>query len=133
MKKLGTLLIIGTIWFNVNAQTNPNQTTPNQTQSQTYAPAADRAKKMTEVMDQKLDLNDDQMKQVGDINLKFARRFDDVVGADGTNDDKANRVQEINRTKEDELKLIFTETQYKTYMGMKDDFVEKMRETATEK
>ena len=66
-----------------------------QAQNHDLPPADQRAKKQTELMDQKLNLDDAQESAVADINLKFAKRVDEVFAADESKKEKAKKMKKI--------------------------------------
>lgn len=116
MKKLvlATLFSIGAIYL--------------QAQTHDLPPAEQRAKKQTELMDQKLNLDDTQESAVATINLKFAFRVDEVFAADESKKEKAKKMKKINDAKEAELKPVLTPEQFAKYVELKDEFVEKIKE-----
>lgn len=116
MKKLvlATLFSIGVIYL--------------QAQTHDLPPAEQRTKKQTELMDQKLNLDDTQESAVADINLKFAKRVDEVFAADESKKEKAKKMKKINDEKEAALEPVLTPEQFAKYVELKDEFVEKIKE-----
>ncbi len=116
MKKLlfATLFTLGAIYA--------------QAQSRELPPAEQRAKKQTEMMDQELTLADDQEKAVAEINLKYAKRVDEVFASSGSKKEKAKKMKEINDAKEADLKPVLTLEQFTLYVELKDEFIDKLKE-----
>ena len=99
-----------------------------QAQNHDLPPADQRAKKQTELMDQKLNLDDAQESAVADINLKFAKCVDEVFAADESKKEKAKKMKKINDEKEAALQPLLTPEQFAKYVELKDEFVEKIKE-----
>lgn len=68
--------------------------------------AEERAGKHTEMMTKKMGLTDDQTKKVGDINLKFAKKMDEMK----------KMMEKAKSAKDAEMQAVLTPEQYKQYI-----------------
>ncbi|MBK7441572.1 MAG: hypothetical protein IPL12_05710 [Bacteroidetes bacterium] len=114
MKKLLLITILSIGVLSVKAQDN------------THPSAEQRAKALTELMDNKLNLDDAQQGLVAELNLRYANKVDEIAATDATKPEKVQKVSALNDAKEKELKTILSGPQYTKYVEMKEDFREKM-------
>ena len=111
MKKSVLMTIAGLLFFisgnfNVNAQP-PQRATPEE-----------RAKQQTEWMKTSLKLSDDQVTKVDAVNLKYAKKMNDMFQQSGQNADREARQKmrdDLDTQKRVELQAILTADQLKQY------------------
>lgn len=93
----------------------------------------ERAQMQTDHMKETLTLTENQVPQVHEINLKYARKMQDAYNGGGGRLQKLKRVKGVSQDKDKELKRVLTSTQYATYESNKEEMKEKMRERAKER
>lgn len=72
-----------------------------------------RASKQAEMLQKRLKLNDDQMKKVTDINLKYAQKMEDLRK-------EMMKASEYRYRKDQELEKVLTPDQFREYLTLKD-------------
>jgi hypothetical protein len=97
-------------------------------QAQTMPTAEERSAKITEWMKTNLNLTPDQIQKVQEINLKYAKKTDDLVAGNYSKDDKKQIARTNNEAKEAELKNVFTEEQFTTYKAKKEELKKQVKE-----
>ena len=97
-------------------------------QHKTSLTAEEVATKTTEWMRTNLILNEDQVGQVKDINLKYATRNLDLKKSSLNKKQKLQTLQTNDDAKEKELKRIFTTDQYKAWLVKKEEIKELAKE-----
>jgi Spy/CpxP family protein refolding chaperone len=113
---IGLIAVLLIPFTSVMAQGNHNGT------GRGDASPEDRAKRQTEMMKENLSLTAAQEPKVSAINLKYAKKMEDVRKvADTTAQRKA--AENISKQKEGELKAVLTSDQFKSYLK----FVEEMK------
>ncbi len=90
-------------------------------------PAEDRAAKLTEWMKTNLKLSDDQVTKVQDINLKYARKMDELHNSSQDKNAKMMAMKSDGEAKDGELKQVFTNDQYQAYEAKKADMKKQMK------
>jgi hypothetical protein len=101
-------------------------------QKKTSAPE-ERADKLTEWMKTNLQLNDDQVTQVQNINLKYANKTQGLQTQSMSRKEKMQTLKENDKAKDAELKNVFTTDQYNAYQAKKDEIRKQMKEKMREK
>ena len=102
-------------------------------QEKQMPPASKRAAKITEWMKTNLSLSADQEPKVQDINLKYATKVDEVKSSTDDRKKKMKTLKSNEAAKDAELKSIFTDSQYQTYLSKKDEMKKKLKEKRKEK
>jgi hypothetical protein len=102
-------------------------------QNKTSSTPEERAGKMTEWMKKNLQLNEDQVRQVQDINLKYATKTQGLQTQTMSRKEKLHSLKENDKAKDAELKNIFTVDQYNAYQTKKDEIRKQMKERTREK
>ena len=96
-------------------------------------PPAERAAKLTAWMKNNLQLTPEQEKPVQEINLKYANKTEELRNSDESRSQKFKKLKDFNEAKDKELKLLFTEEQFKTYQAKKEEVKEEFKAKAKEK
>lgn len=91
-------------------------------------PAEERAQIITDWMTEELSLKDDQKSDTYDINLKYAKKGDELKAASGSKMSKFKKMKAYGEDKDAELKKVFTDEQYQAYQDKKKDMRDKMKE-----
>src|SRR5678810_1446141 len=86
-------------------------------QKKTSSTPEQRASKLTEWMKTNLQLNDDQVTQVQNINLKYANKTQGLQTQSMSRNEKMQTLKANDKAKDAELKNIFTADQYNTYQA----------------
>jgi len=87
------------------------------------------AKRNTDAMKERLELSDDQLKKVEAINLETSKKMSDVfASASGTREAMREEMMSIDEEKDEVLKPILTEDQWKEYEKMKEEQAERRRQ-----
>jgi hypothetical protein len=102
-------------------------------QKKTSSTPEERASKLTEWMKTNLQLNDDQVTQVQNINLKYANKTQGLQTQSMSRNEKMQTLKANDKAKDAELKNIFTADQYNTYQAKKDEVRKQMKEKMREK
>jgi hypothetical protein len=97
-------------------------------QKKTSSTPEERASKLTEWMKTNLQLNDDQVTQVQNINLKYANKTQGLQTQSMSRNEKMQTLKANDKAKDAELKNIFTADQYNTYQAKKDEVRKQMKE-----
>ncbi|SMO82175.1 hypothetical protein SAMN06265350_1141 [Solitalea koreensis] len=95
---------------------------------QTIPTAEERSTKLTEWMKTNLHLTAEQVPKVHDINLKYAKKTDDLMLGNHSKEDKMHITKVNNQAKEGELKMVFTEDQFKTYKAKKEEMKKEIQD-----
>lgn len=90
--------------------------------------AEQRAAAQTSMMMNKLNLNSEQLEQVKAINLKYAKKFDPILKSDAGKLSRLQQAKALIDAKEEELKKIFSSSQYNQYEELKVQMREKFKE-----
>jgi hypothetical protein len=93
-------------------------------------PAEERAQVLTDWMKSELQLTEDQEAPVYDINLKYAKKGDEIKQSSGRKIDKFKKVKAYGQEKDEELKSVFTEDQYALYLDKKKEIKENVKESS---
>ena len=89
----------------------------------------DRAKLLTEMMKNKLGLDDSmQVSQIEAINLKYALKNEPILKSDNSKLSKFKQLRSSQKEKDTELKKIFTPEQYKQYQDFQDEMKAQLKE-----
>lgn len=102
-------------------------------QKKTSSTPEERAGKLTEWMKTNLQLNDDQVTQVQNINLKYANKTQGLQTQSMPRKEKLQALKNNDKAKDAELKNVFTADQYNTYRAKKDEIRKQMKEKMREK
>ena len=95
--------------------------------------ASERATKLTDWMKTNLQLTDDQVPKVQDINMKYANKMEELKNSGVAKRQKLQMLKNNDVAKDAELKQVFTDSQYKTYMTKKDELKKKLKEEMKER
>ena len=95
--------------------------------------ASERAARLTDWMKTNLQLTDDQLPKVQDINMKYANKMEDLKNSAAAKRQKLLTLKENDAAKDAELKQVFTDSQYKTYMAKKDELKKKLKQELKER
>lgn len=95
--------------------------------------ASERATKLTDWMKTNLQLSDDQLPKVQDINMKYANKMEELKNSAAGKRQKLMTLKDNDKAKDAELKQVFTDSQYKTYMTKKEELKKKMKEELKER
>lgn len=119
MKKIITsmLFVLLLTAVNVKAQSTPEQ----------------RAEKITSWMKDNLKLTAEQVPQVEEINLKYARMNEELKRMSGPKKDKMKKVKSNETAKDEELKKLLTPEQYQSYQAKKKEIKEDVKTRYKEK
>ncbi len=92
----------------------------------------ERAQVQTELMQEKLDLNDTTLASLNEINLKYAKKMETVIKGDNSKWTKFRTAKRYDKEKDQELQELFSKDQFKAYLKYKDqlkvDGKEKLQE-----
>ena len=99
---------------------------------QTKMDADEHAKMTTNEMKNKLDLNDNQYQKVHEINLKYAKKNNELAASPANNKSKEKTMKSLHEEKEKELKGVLTSDQYKKYEGMEKEMKKEAKEKRRE-
>jgi hypothetical protein len=96
-------------------------------------PPDERAAKLTAWMKSNLQLTADQENPAQEINLKYANKTEDLRNSDEPRKEKFKKLKGYNAEKDDELKKLFTEEQFKLYLAKKEEVKEEFKTKAKQK
>ncbi len=85
-----------------------------------HGSVADRAAKQTEHMTQALGLSEDQSRQVGEINKKYATEAQESMEAAASRDERYRRMREIMGQRDEELRQVLSDEQYESLKNMRE-------------
>ena len=102
-------------------------------QEKKLPPASKRAAKLTEWMKTNLSLTADQEPKVQEINLKYATKVDEVKSSTDDRKKKKSTLKSNDAAKDAELKSVFNESQYQTYLSKKEEMKKKLKGKRKEK
>ncbi|MFT4024829.1 MAG: hypothetical protein QM664_13720 [Flavihumibacter sp.] len=88
----------------------------------------ERAKAQSEKMKSELKLTDDQYTKIYDLNLKYAKKSDEIRSGSNDRTAKMKAVTDAMDEKDKEIKGILDAGQYEKYEAMKAEQKEKMKE-----
>lgn len=86
----------------------------------------ERAKRLTEMMKESLSLTTAQEPKVSAINLKYAKKMEDVRKISDTAVQRKT-VQNLNKQKDGELKTVLTASQFKEYLKQVEEMKARRR------
>lgn len=95
--------------------------------------ASERATKLTDWMKTNLQLADDQVPKVQDINMKYANKMDELKNSAAAKRQKLLTLKENDTAKDAELKQVFTDSQYNTYMTKKEELKKQLKQELKER
>ena len=87
----------------------------------------ERATNQTEWMRNHLYLSDDQADKVGEINLRYSNKMQDIYDGPQSQSEKNEAAKALFDKKSEELEGIFTERQYSAYKAKENDMKSKMK------
>lgn len=87
-----------------------------------------RVKNMTDSMQVRLALNDNQYKQVYAINNDFAAKMKDIRTSDAGKLERAKQLKSLMKDRDNSLKGVLTADQFKNFKAMEAERKEAMRE-----
>tara|TARA_Y100000816_G_C25885707_1_gene462134 strand:- start:333 stop:752 length:420 start_codon:yes stop_codon:yes gene_type:complete len=92
----------------------------------------ERAEAQTEVMKEKLELQDNQYNQVHEINLKYANKVEQLKSSSSSRRDKFNKIKSLQDEKDKEMKGALSEEQFSTYEDEKRDIMQEVKKRLSE-
>ena len=95
---------------------------------QTKMSADEHAKMTTNEMKNKLDLDHNQYQKVHEINLKYAKKQNELAASSANKKSEAKTMKSLHEEKEKELKGVLTSDQYKKYEGMEKEMKKEAKE-----
>jgi len=98
------------------------------TSAQKMGDAAERSSKLTEWMRINLTLTDDQLPAVRDINLKYAKKMDELTMNSLPKSEKMKQITDNDKAKDNELKNVLSASQFQTYLSKKQEIKKKFKE-----
>jgi len=107
--------------FTASAQNNSGQKFKDMTPQQ-------RADYQSGMMKNKLKLDTQQMVKVKAINIKYALKFQPIIKSDDSRFSKVRQAMALQGKKDDELKGIFTDAQFKQYKDFENDMRKQMQD-----
>jgi hypothetical protein len=96
--------------------------------AQKLGDASERSAKLTEWMRINLNLTDEQLPAVRDINLKYAKKMDELKTNSLPRSEKMKQITDNDKAKDGELKAVFTASQFQTYLSKKQEIKKKFKE-----
>jgi len=99
-----------------------------QSSAQKLGDATERSTKLTEWMRINLSLTDGQLPAVRDINLKYAKKMDELKANSLPKSEKMKQITDNDKAKDAELKNILTGNQFQTYLSKKQEIKKKFKE-----
>jgi len=99
-----------------------------QSSAQKLGDATERSTKLTEWMRINLSLTDEQLPVVRDINLKYAKRMDELKVNSLSKSEKMKQITDNDKAKDVELKHVLTSSQFQTYLSKKQEIKKKLKE-----
>lgn len=117
IKNLSIIILIQILWISfTNAQMRQGMPNPEE-----------RAKRLTEMLRTELKLNDNQLKKVSDILLKYSKKIDTLRNK-VKNREEMFEIMKNNQTEQDnEMKKVLTKEQFKTYQKIMEENKNRMR------
>jgi predicted acylesterase/phospholipase RssA len=95
-------------------------------------PAEERAQIQTEMMKEKLGLNEDQVKSVHEINLESAKEMDEVIKLE-SRIAKFKKYRAVQLKKDKKLKKVLSEEQFEKYEEFKEEMKKKLKKLKEER
>jgi len=86
----------------------------------------ERAEKQTELQAEKLQLNEEQREAMHDINLKYARKVEELRQG-GRSFRTMRKIKALRKDKEKEIKEVLTDEQYKEYQALQEEMRNQFR------
>jgi anion-transporting ArsA/GET3 family ATPase len=117
---LASALIIFTV-FTAAAQNGMGQKLKDMTPQQ-------RADYQSGLMKTKLKLDTQQMVKVRAVNIKYALKFQPIIKSDDNRFSRLKQAMALQSQKDDELKSIFTDAQFKQYKEFESEMRKKMQD-----
>ena len=96
--------------------------------AQKMGDAAERSAKLTEWMRINLNLTDEQLPTVRDINLRYAKKMDELKTNSLPKSEKMKQITDNDKAKDGELKNVLTASQFQTYLSKKQEIKKKFKE-----
>lgn len=93
----------------------------------------ERAQRWNSWMKEQLDLTPDQESPIYDINLKYARQNEELKVSTDSKRAKFQQLKSTDEKKDQELKTILTDAQFKLYQQKKKDLQKQMLESMKNK
>ena len=87
-----------------------------------------RAQYQTGLMKSKLTLDSIQLVKVQAINLKYAQQFDKILKSDDAKMSRIKQAMSLQKSKDTELKVIFTASQYKQYQAIENELMARVKD-----
>ncbi len=117
MKKQIQCLLFGMLFFSI-AQVQA-QDPANMALLESTTPE-ERAQVQTELMQEKLQLEDTLSANLNEINLKYAKKMEGVIKGDSSKWTKFRTAKRFDKEKDQELQELFSKDQFKAYLKYKD-------------
>jgi hypothetical protein len=118
MKKItfNCLFVLSILFFAISAS------------AQKMGDAAERSTKLTEWMRTNLRLTDEQLPTIRDINLKYAKKMDELRSSSLPKSEKMKQIEDNDKEKDKELQEVLTDGQFQTYLSKKQEIKKKFKE-----
>jgi hypothetical protein len=113
-------ILMASVTFGYSQGNNPGQ-------GRGKSSPEDRAKRQTEMMKESLSLTAAQEPKVSSINLKYAKKMEDVRKIADTAVQRKT-FQSLNKQKDGELKAVLTADQFKSYLKQVEEMKARRRE-----
>ena len=88
----------------------------------------ERAKVLTEIMDEDLQLDEDQKESVYNVNFSIAEEVETLKSSSGSKRDKFSKLKEIDSKRDGKMKSVLNSDQYQTYLEHKKDYRKEAKE-----
>ncbi|NII83742.1 MULTISPECIES: hypothetical protein [unclassified Pedobacter] len=88
----------------------------------------ERAKFQTEMMKSKLNLNAEQQSKIEGINLNYAKKFEPIIKSSDSKISRFKQAMSLQKAKDEELKKVFTASQYKQYEKFQEELKGKLKD-----
>lgn len=92
----------------------------------------ERAQVQTELMQEKLELEDTLSASLNQINLKYAKKMEEVIKGGASKWTKFRTAKRFDKEKDQELQALFSEDQFKAYLKYKDQLKQDGKEKLQE-
>lgn len=88
----------------------------------------ERAKFQTEMMKSKLNLDAQEQSKIEVINLNYAKKFEPVIKSTDSKVTRFKQAMSLQKAKDEELKKIFTASQYRQYEKFQEELKGKLKD-----
>ncbi|MBC7922467.1 MAG: hypothetical protein H7Z75_15410 [Ferruginibacter sp.] len=110
------------------AQTTPADAGTNRRAELAATTPEQRAERQTAQMKEKLSLTADQETRVAAINLNYAQQMQPLLEGGARNRNTLKQVRDLASSKDDELKKVLDQDQYKQYAAFRDEQKDRVKQ-----